>query len=122
VTTPQQSRQAHEAMVQAIVQEIRRLGGWVVNPQPLQDDRLRFEVLDDQRELVLDKLGSWDWNRPCCAGSRFIPSGNGAELQPTSVYEIDVSRKEAAPKPHGSEVIDPEEWRKLLADFKAKRK
>jgi hypothetical protein len=43
-------------------------------------------------------------------------------LQPTSVYEIDVSRKEAAPKPHGSEVIDPEEWRKLLADFKAKRK
>jgi hypothetical protein len=110
-------------MVRAIMDEIHRLGGWVTNPQPLQDDRLRFEVLDDQREPILAKLGSWDWSpRLCCAGSRFIPSGNGATLRPTTSYEIDVSRKEAAPKPHGSEVIDPEEWRKLLADFKAKRK
>ena len=110
-------------MVQAIVQEIHRLGGRVVNPQPLHDDRLRFEVLDTQRELVLAKLASWDWSpRPCCAGSRFVPTGNSASLQPTTLYEIDVRDEEAAPKPHGSEVIDPEEWRKLLADFKAKRK
>ncbi len=48
-------------MVRAIMDEIHRLGGWVTNPQPLQDDRLRFEVLDDQRGAVLAKLGSWDW-------------------------------------------------------------
>ena len=110
-------------MVRAIMDEIHRLGGWVTNPQPLQDDRLRFEVLDDQRGAVLAKLASWDWSpRLCCAGSRFIPKGNGAVLQPTTLYEIDVSREEKAPKPHGAEVIAPDEWRKLLADFKAQRK
>jgi hypothetical protein len=110
-------------MVQAIMDEIARLGGWVVNPQPLQDERLRFEVLDDQREPILAKLGSWDWSpRLCCAGSRFIPKGNGAVLQPTTLYEIDVSRnEEKAPKPHGAEVLNPEEWRKMLADFKVKK-
>ncbi len=109
-------------MVQAIMDEIHRLGGWTVNPQPLQDDRLRFEVLNDQVPLVLDKLGSWGWDpRPCCAGSRFVPSGNGALLQPTSVYELEMPRDKEAPKPHGAEVINPEDWRKMLADFKVKK-
>ncbi len=98
------------------------MGGWTVNPQPLQDDRLRFEVLNDQVPLVLDKLGSWGWDpRPCCAGSRFVPSGNGALLQPTSVYELEMPRDKEAPKPHGAEVINPEDWRKMLADFKVKK-
>ena len=109
-------------MVQAIVQEIHRLGGWVTNPQPLQDDRLRFEVLDTQREPVLAKLADWNWSpRLCCAGSRFVPKGNGAMPQPTTLYEIDVRDEEAAPKPAGADVIAPDEWRKLLADFKAKK-
>jgi hypothetical protein len=110
-------------MVRAIMTEITRLGGWTVNPQPLQDDRLRFEVLDTQREPILAKLASWDWSpRLCSAGSRFIPKGNGAVLQPTTLYEIDVSRnEEKAPKPHGSEVIAPDEWRKLLDDFRKQK-
>ncbi len=109
--------------MQAIMQEIHRLGGWVTNPQPLQDERLRFEVLDDQREPILAKLGTWDWSpRLCCAGSRFIPKGNGAVLQPTTLYEIDVSRnEEKAPKPAGADVIAPDEWRKLLDDFRKQK-
>ena len=56
-----------------------------MNPQPLQDERLRFEVLNDQREQVLEKLASWDWHpRPCDMGVRIIPSGNGAAMQPTT--------------------------------------
>jgi hypothetical protein len=109
-------------MVRAIMDEIHRLGGWVTNPQPLQDDRLRFEVLDDQREPILAKLGSWNWSpRPCCAGSRFIPKGNGAVLQPTTLYELDVRDDEKAPPPHGAEVIAPDEWRKLLDDFRKQK-
>ena len=104
------------------MQEITRLGGWTVSPTPLQDDRLRFEVLDTQRELVLAKLASWDWSpRPCCAGSRFVPTGNSASLQPTTLYEIDVRDEEAAPKPHGSETIAPDEWRKMIDDFRKQR-
>jgi hypothetical protein len=109
-------------MVQAIMQEIHRLGGWVTNPQPLQDDRLRFEVLDDQVPLVLDKLGSWGWDpRPCCAGSRFVPTGNGAMLQPTSVYELEMPRDKEAPKPAGAEVISSDEYQKLLDGFRKQR-
>jgi hypothetical protein len=106
-----------------MMEELQRLGAWVVNPQPLSDDKMKFEVLNSQRESILAKLASWDWNpRPCCAGSRFVPTGNSASLQPTSVYELEMPRDKEAPEPHGSEVINPEEWRKLLADFKAKRK
>jgi hypothetical protein len=105
-----------------MVEELQRLGAWVVNPQPLRDDRMKFEVLNSQREAVLAKLASWDWNpRPCDMGSRFVPSGNGAVLQPTTLYELQMPRDEKAPKPHGSEVINPEDWRKMLADFKVKK-
>jgi hypothetical protein len=110
-------------MVQAIMDEIHRLGGWVTSSRPLQDERLRFEVLNDQVPLVLDKLGSWGWSpRPCCAGSRFVPSGNGAELQATSVYELDVRDDEKAPKPAGAEVISSDEYQKLLDGFRKQRK
>ena len=101
--------------------ELQKLGTWVTNAMPLSDDKMRFEVLNDQRETVLAKLASWDWHpRPCDMGARFIPSGNGAVLQPTTLYELLAAREEA-PKPHGAEVINPEEWRKMLADFKVKK-
>jgi hypothetical protein len=122
VTSPQQTQRAHEAMVQAIMDEIHCLGGWVTSSRPLQDERLRFEVLDDQVPLVLDKLGSWGWSpRPCCAGSRFVPKGNSAELQPTSVYELEMERDKEAPKPHGAEVISSDEYQKLLDGFRKQK-
>lgn len=117
MTTPAQ--QAREAMRASIMTELHRLGAWVVNPQPLRDERMRFEVLNDQRESVLEKLASWDWHpRPCDMGTRIVPSGNGAVLRPTTLYELDLPRDKEAPKPKGAEVINPEEWRKMLEDFK----
>ena len=92
--------------MQAMMEEIHRLGAWVTNPQPLQDDRCGSRSWTTSESRSWRSLASWDWSpRPCCAGSRFIPTGNGAMLQPTTLYEIDVSREEEAPKPHGAEVI-----------------
>ncbi len=117
------AQRAREALALSMMEELQRLGAWVVNPQPLRDDKMKFEVLNDQRESVLAKLASWDWNpRPCDMGARFIPSGNGASLQPTTLYELALPRDEEAPKPHGRETIAPDEWRKMLEDFKVKRK
>lgn len=105
-----------------MMEELQRLGAWVVNPQPLRDDKMKFEVLNTQRESILAKLASWDWNpRPCDMGSRFIPSGNGAVLQPTTLYELQMPRDDQAPKPAGADVIAPDEWRKLLDDFRKRK-
>jgi hypothetical protein len=120
VLTPAQ--RAREALALSMMEELQRLGAWVVNATPLSDDKMRFEVRNDQRAAVLAKLVGWDWNpRPCDMGSRFIPSGNGAVLQPTTLYELQMPRDEEAPKPAGADVIAPDEWRKMINDFRKQR-
>jgi hypothetical protein len=74
---------------QALMHEIHRLGAAVVNPMPLADGaKLRFQVLNDHRQAILEKLSSWGWFPALCSqGPRFMPNGT-APL--ASTYEIDL--------------------------------
>ena len=63
---------------------------------------MRFEVLNDEREQVLEKLAAWDWHpRPCDMGVRIIPMGNGAAMRATTVYELALPRDQRGSKTQG---------------------
>src|SRR5947208_16868722 len=70
---------------QALAREIIRMGAWVVSPPG--DERIRFQVLDKDRNAILEKLGSWNWS-PVFVGThpRICPDG----WKLTSVYQIEL--------------------------------
>src|SRR5262245_63506936 len=75
---------------QALVAEINSLGAWCVSPMPLDDNaRLRFQVLDSDRDKVLEKLSSWNWS-PIFVSALPRICNNGWKL--ASLYEIDLPR------------------------------
>jgi hypothetical protein len=58
---------------------------------PLHDDaRLRFQVLDQNRNQVIEKLSSWNWS-PSFVSTAPRISSDGWKL--ASVYEIDLARE-----------------------------
>src|SRR5262245_35276588 len=79
---------------QAIAAELHRLGAWVVSPMPLADNAaLRWQVLDTDREAILEKVSSWGWSAALKnTVPRFTPRGP----VPSSVYEIDLPRPRQA--------------------------
>ena len=82
--TPRQQQAA------AIAAELHRLGGFVLNPMPLDEAaKLRFQVLDVDREAVLEKISSWGW-APRWVASLPRVCSNGP--QPALIYEIDLPR------------------------------
>jgi hypothetical protein len=45
-----------------IAAELKRLGAFVVNALPLNEDqKLIFQILDNDREAILAKLSEWQW-------------------------------------------------------------
>jgi hypothetical protein len=73
---------------EALAREISRMGGWVVSPMPLDASaRLRFQVLDESREKVLEILSSWDWSPAFCG---MLPRITLNGMRPGSIYEIDL--------------------------------
>jgi hypothetical protein len=78
-----------QQIAQALMHEIHRMGAAVVNPMPLADGaKLRFQVLNDHRQAILEKLSSWGWFPAMCStGPRFMPNGT-APL--ASIHEIDL--------------------------------
>src|SRR5262249_2879908 len=76
---------------QALAAEINALGAWCVSPMPLDNNaRLRFQVLDSDRDKVLEKLSSWHWP-PIFVGTLPRICNNGWKL--ASLYEIDLPRE-----------------------------
>jgi hypothetical protein len=73
---------------ESLAREINRMGAWVINPMPLDSGaKLRFQVLDGDREKVLEKLSSWDWSPAFCGTfPRICFDG----MKPANVYEIDL--------------------------------
>jgi len=112
-----------QLQAQAIAGELAKLGAWCISPLPLDDSQpLRWQVLDSDRDAVLEKVGSWGWSA-VMRGSipRFCPSG---PLQ-SSVYEIDLPKPrqvvvDTRIVPRG-EVVE-QERRKSAAELKAMRK
>src|SRR5262245_2521565 len=75
---------------QAIAAELHKLGAWVVSPMPLADNQaLRWQVLDSDREAILEKVSSWGWSAAlkCC-----VPRFTARGPLPSSVYENDLPR------------------------------
>jgi hypothetical protein len=60
----------------ALTREIERMGAWVTSALPLApDDGLRFTVLDENRDQVLEKLSSWNWSPTLCNNLPRVCSG-----------------------------------------------
>src|SRR5262245_53020702 len=66
-------------------------GAWVVSPLPLEDSkRLRFQVLDGDRNRVLQQLRDWNWEP---AFVSVLPRVTFAGMAAASIYEIDLPRE-----------------------------
>jgi hypothetical protein len=80
---PRTERQETAASLAA---ELHRLGAAVINSLPLDPNaKLRFQVLDVDREKVLEKLASWEWPAVFVAS---LPRVTFNGMQAASVYEI----------------------------------
>ena len=79
---------ARQQQAQSIAAELHRLGAWVTNPMPLRDDDvLNFQVRDADRDHVIARLRSWDWNpTPSGVLQRVTHSG----LEAASLFQIDL--------------------------------
>jgi len=63
-------------------------GAWVVSPLPLDaSKRLRFQVLDGDKNRVLQQLHDWNWEPKFVS---ILPRVTFAGMAAGSVYEIDI--------------------------------
>jgi hypothetical protein len=78
----------------SLAYQLQLMGAWVTNPMPLDaDGRLRFQVLDKDRNAILEKLASWDWSPVLVSAfPRVCPDG----MRSASLYEIDLPRERQA--------------------------
>src|SRR5262245_62849434 len=75
---------------QAIAAELHKLGASVISPLPLADNQaLRWQVLDADREAILEKVSSWGWS---AALKNTLPRFTARGPGPSSVYENDWPR------------------------------
>jgi hypothetical protein len=76
---------------EALAREIARMGAWCVSPMPLDNNaKLRFQVMDADRDVVISKLASWDWLPVPCSSFPRITHGGWMAAQ---IYEIDLPRE-----------------------------
>jgi hypothetical protein len=76
---------------EALAREIARMGAWCVSPMPLDNNaKLRFQVMDADRDVVISKLASWDWLPVPCSSFPRITHGGWMSAQ---IYEIDLPRE-----------------------------
>src|SRR5262249_2259694 len=78
-----------QRQAEAIAAELGKLGvAWVTSPLPLSPNhKLRFEVLNEHRQAVLEKIGGWGWSPALVqSGLRFCVQDYSAK--PSSIYEL----------------------------------
>jgi hypothetical protein len=71
-----------------LAREIHRMGAWVTNVMPLDDNaRLRFQVLDSDRPRIIQTLTDWEWSPAFCGTyPRICPDG----FKLASIFEINI--------------------------------
>jgi hypothetical protein len=75
----------------ALMCELQRLGAWVTSALPLRDDEsLKFQVLDEHRSQVLEKLSQWGWGPTLCSN---LPRITSRGMEAATIYEIDLPRE-----------------------------
>lgn len=94
---------AREEQAQFIAAELHKLGAWIVNPMP--SARLRFQVLDSDREKILGKLASWEY-LPSLCGSQ--PRITVKGMEPATLYELNLEEPERFPAPDDRQKIQGE--------------
>jgi hypothetical protein len=82
--------------------ELHRLGAHVICVLPLAPDKhLRFQILDEERAAMLEKLASWNWTPvPISSGPRFCLDGTA---RPATTYELRIDA-ERQPVPRDTEI------------------
>jgi hypothetical protein len=66
-------------------------GAWVTSPLPLDDNaKLRFQLLDLERNHVIQTLKDWGWNPVCLS---VLPRVHSTGLIAACLYEIDLPRE-----------------------------
>jgi hypothetical protein len=76
---------------ESLAREPHLMGAWVTSPMPLDNAaKLRFQVLDTDRNAVVEKLSSWNWS-PAFVSilPRVCPDG----MKSASLYELDLPRE-----------------------------
>jgi|SRR5262245_3745536 len=77
-----------QQQAQSLAHEIQRMGGFVINPMPLGDKaRLRFQVLDKDKNAIIEKLMSWNWYPIYC---NCLPRVTPVGMEAASTYEVDL--------------------------------
>ena len=78
-----------QQQAEAIARELGRLGVAVLNPLPLAaEDKLRFQVTDEQCQAILEKVSTWGWSVALCnTVPRFCLDGS---VKSAAVYEINL--------------------------------
>jgi hypothetical protein len=81
---------------QALSHEMAKMHGvWITSPLPLDDSaKLRFQLLDTERDRVLELLRSWEWQPAFCG---LLPRVTFTGMQGACVYEIDFPRETPVP-------------------------
>jgi len=78
---------------EALAREITRMGVWCVSSMPPDNNaKLRFQVMDSDRDVVISKLASWDWLPVPCSSFPRITHGGWMAAQ---IYEIDLPREQS---------------------------
>jgi hypothetical protein len=76
---------------ESLAHELHSMGAWCVSPMPLDgNSKLRFQVLDADRNAIIEKLSSWNWS-PTFVSTlpRICPDG----WKLASLYELDLPRE-----------------------------
>src|SRR5262245_3532957 len=83
---------ARQQNAEALTAELHKLGAFVVSPMPLRDNaRLRFQMLDKDRDAILQKLSSWNWHAIYCNN---LPRVGPAGMIAASTYEIEIPKRQ----------------------------
>jgi len=91
---------------QALAHSINGMGAWVVSPLPLDDGaKIRFQVLDSDRDAIISKLASWDW-APVPVGSHPRITSRGWEAG--TLYEINLPADTPAVPAYDRKIIPGE--------------
>ena len=104
----------------ALMCELQRLGAWVTSALPLRDDeKLKFQVLDENRSQVLEKLSQWGWGPTLYSN---LPRITSRGMEAATIYEIDLPRERTPVVDDRLHVDEIAEQKKTSVEVEAMRR
>jgi hypothetical protein len=76
---------------ESLAREIGQMGAWCISAMPLDDNaKLRFQIMDTDRDAIITKLASWGWLPAPCGP---LPRVTSKGMLGATIYEIDLPRE-----------------------------